>query len=245
MRRTTVLVSLLALVGTALSGAVLGSSQAADRDPGFGQPAIGSCYQMSSKELNRASFGEAAVDCTGKHTSQVIGVTYLPNRLSWKKASFTKIAAVAQRDCYPTLWAALGGSATLRAESAYRLAYFIPSKAQRKQGARWIRCDAILGVAKLSSMPASLVLTDPLADAVTACVTGRGGVVGCGKSHAHRAIGAVTLKGGYPSRREFLRTGSNKCRKQFPQKLSYLTWPSKPQWKLGNHAVTCYKKSSK
>jgi len=87
MRRTSLLVALLALVGTAL---VAPPAQAA-LDPGFEQPAVGTCYRMSEKELRQASYGEAAVDCAGKHTSQVVAVTYLPDGLSWRRASVGKL----------------------------------------------------------------------------------------------------------------------------------------------------------
>ena len=246
MRRTTLLASLLGLMGTALSGAVVASPAQAASDPAAGQPAVGRCYQMSRKELNRASYAEEPVDCAGQHTSQVVGVTYLPSGLSWKRASVAKISTIAQRDCSPALWAALGGSTALRAQSAYRLAFFIPSKALRKQGARWIRCDAILGIGKLSPIPASLALTDPLAREVTACLTRRTALVGCGKSHAYRATGVVVLKGGYPSDREFTRKGSKKCAKHITNKKRfYMTWPTKVQWKLGNRTITCYTRTSK
>ncbi len=112
MRRTSVLVSLIALVGTALAAAPGHARQ----DPGFGQPGLGTCYRMSTKELGQASYGEGAVDCLAKHTSQVIGVTYLPGGLSWRKASAARLGKIAQKDCYPAITAALGG--TVRAAGA-------------------------------------------------------------------------------------------------------------------------------
>ena len=160
MRRTSVLVALLALVGTALTRG--GQAALTPRSTlASASPAVGTCYRMSTKELGQASYGEAAVDCLAKHTSQVIGVTYLPGGLSWRKASIARLAKVALKDCYPTITAALGGTVELRAQSAYRLAYFVPSKAQRKAGARWIRCDLILGVGPLAALPPSYALTDP------------------------------------------------------------------------------------
>ncbi len=85
MRRTPLLVALLALVGTALTIQPAQAALDAALDPGAGQPAVGTCYRMSTTELGQASYGEAAVDCLAKHTSQVIGVTYLPGGLSWRR----------------------------------------------------------------------------------------------------------------------------------------------------------------
>lgn len=242
MRRTSVLVSVIALVGTAFTAAPGHARQ----DPGFGQPGVGTCYQMSTKELGQASYGEGAVDCLAKHTSQVIGVTYLPSGLSWRKASVARLGKIAQKDCYPAITTALGGTVELRAQSAYRLAFFVPSKAQRKAGARWIRCDVILGVGPLAALPPSYALSDPPADNVAACLNGSGSVRACTKKHVYRTIGAVAVdRKRYLSDRAFTSVGGRKCRAAYGKKTAYLTWPSKTVWKQGERAITCYKRSSK
>lgn len=243
MRRTSLLVALLALVGTAL---VAPPAQAA-LDPGFEQPAVGTCYRMSEKELRQVSYGEAAVDCAGKHTSQVVAVTYLPDGLSWRRASVGKVTKLAVKGCQPALDAALGGDVVLRAQSAYQLTFFIPTKAQRRAGARWIRCDVVLGLSPLTSLPPTLALTDPLADGVTACLDGRGVVRSCSKKHTFRATGAVTIdRKRYLSDRAFRTVGSRKCQKHITNnKPFYLTWPNKHAWKLGDRTITCYTRTSK
>ncbi len=163
-----------------------------------------------------------------------------------EKASIARIAKVALKDCYPTITAALGGTVELRAQSAYRLAYFVPSKAQRKAGARWIRCDLILGVGPLAALPPSYALTDPPADGVAACLDGRGSVRACTKRHVFRTIGAVAVdRKRYPSDGAFTSIGGRKCRAAYGKKTAYLTWPSKMVWKQGERAITCYKRSSR
>ncbi len=137
--------TLLAVVLMLLAplAAVVATTAPAHAGPAFQQPAVGECRALTMDEFNRASNNEAPIDCSQPHTSRVIDTVRLPRGVSWG-ASIQKLTRIATRICNPAWTEALGGTFRSRAMTAYSAGWFMPTKAQRERGARWIRCDLVL-----------------------------------------------------------------------------------------------------
>ena len=103
--------------------------------PGYHEPAVGLCYDLTAKQANKASATQDAVPCDAPHTLMTIKVKRLAKPVKWT-AVYSRIVV----SCYEALYDALG-SAKLAEMSSYDLWWFIPTKDERAQGARWARCD--------------------------------------------------------------------------------------------------------
>lgn len=241
MRRVSASTVLLVLLPALLA---LSPARAADTDATdatvatAATPVVGACHTMSLRQLYMPTFGEAPVDCAGPHTSRVLAVASVPDGVSWRNLS--RLERIVSEACLPALRSALGGSAESRAMSAYDFGWFLPSRAERRAGARWLRCDVVLyGGSRLLALPASLTLPEPLHDGVTRCLTRDVAVTACSRKHAWRAVTTFTMsRPEKPATRLLVR----RCARKVPGKGPvYMTNRGEVAWRLGEHTVTCYK----
>ena len=119
------------------------TTQSATAGPGYQQPTKGDCRNLTLTQFRAKTNTTSPVSCTATHTAQTIHVGDLPKRLSWKSPK-TRVSEAIESRCRNAWRAAVGRSAKLRSRSAFELATFRPTKAQRSNGARWFRCDAAL-----------------------------------------------------------------------------------------------------
>ena len=236
-------------LGSALAGLLAGAltfaaPPATAADPAYQAPVVGQCFDMSPEELAAASYTEAAVDCATTHTSQVIAVVQMPTDLTYESAGLELFALEsclsAQRDALGT------GQVGVRL-TAFNLGYFSPTPEQQAAGARWLRCDLVLGNdADLRPLPGTLTIGRyPFADSVARCLTGRDfHLTVCTDRHTHRATGAIRISQyGYPGGRKRQRVGTQRCRPRTSSRTFRFGWPSRAAWEAGDHTLICYTKT--
>ena len=131
-----VLIFISALVVVAMTGTafVLTRSQTTALEL---KPKIGNCYLFSAKELDAPSPLTNPLPCAQMHNAETYWVAKWPLELAPTRYSEDLIHDVAGRVCrnkwdFPD-----------DADLNY-WAYFYPSPAQWAEGARWLRCDAMV-----------------------------------------------------------------------------------------------------
>lgn len=240
-RRLGLSAAAAALVAATLSAVAAPASAA---DPSLGAPAVGQCFDMDVEELAAASYVEAPVDCAGTHTARTIAVALLPDDLAY--ASTGKLTRFALETCFPAQRKVLRTSLLGMRISAYNVGYFLPTPDQQAAGARWLRCDLVLGGASLEPLPAKVALGKlPYKKSVSRCLTGGDFLLTvCSSRHAFRATAAIKVKASrFPSEKAWKRIGTQRCRGAVTSRSYRFGWPSKPAWKAGDRALICYSKS--
>lgn len=229
---TCLLAAALTAWGTAGAGAA---------DPMHRAPVVGQCFDLSPEELAQPSHPEAPVDCAAVHTSQVIAVALLPDDLTYESTGLTRFAL---ETCYPAQRKVLGTSMRGVSLTAYSIGYFGPTPEQQAAGARWLRCDLVLGhPTTLHPLPGRLeVGTYPFSAKVSRCLAGRDfHVTVCTDKHTFRATGALKVdQERFPTEKAWIRIGNQRCRSVVSSRYFRFGWPSKVAWKAGNRTLTCY-----
>jgi hypothetical protein len=209
--------------------------------PGYHQPAVGGCHDYGARALRGNSETSRPVDCAGTHRELTVAVPRLPAGVRYRPVRGT-LRAVGAR-CYRAFFRTLGGPARIRATSAYDLAYFVPTRRERAHGARWVRCDLVLGVRSPQPLPAPL-LTSPLDYGRTRCLSPRPFIAtACSRPHRYRAKGSIRLRGPFPGRRALLRIGQRRCPALVPRGAYHFTWSSRQAWRAGQKRIVCYTKT--
>jgi hypothetical protein len=210
-------------------------------DPAYQAPVVGQCNDLSSEELAAPSYAEAPVDCATAHTSVVIAVAQLPDGLAYDDGALQRFAL---ETCFPAQRKVLGTSRLGMRLTAYNIGYFIPTPEQQAAGARWLRCDLVLGnAADLQPLPAKLdVGRFPFRASVSRCLAGRDfHLTVCSRSHTFRATAAIRIDARrFPSERAWQRIGTERCRTAVSSRTYRFGWPSKVAWQAGDRALVCY-----
>lgn len=217
-------------------------------DPHYHQPTVGECHDYTYDDMLKASETSDPVDCaTVAHTAKISKVTMLPDGVSYSDA--VKLGNLYYNRCLPAWEDLLGRSDVKRALTAYSASVFIPTKAERNQGARWLRCDVILyrGVG-LSDLPydAAPLVSNPITDDIARCLKAKTFyTTTCDAGHAFRATGSFRApKGPYPSEKKFARIAQNRCPSLVTSSRWRYSWPSKASWKDGYRVMVCYSKTT-
>jgi hypothetical protein len=228
--------------------AVVATAGPAQAGPAYQQPAVGECRALTLDELNRSSNNEAPIDCSEPHSSRVIATGRLPRDVGWG-ASIQQLERIATGICDPAWKAALGSSYRSRAMTAYSWGWFIPTRAQRERGARWIRCDLILyGGARLVPLPTDdepALGTQPHPDRIAACLARQTFVyTTCARRHAWRATGTFVIhQEAYPTDRQFRRAALRRCPSLVTTDAFAWRYRGVHRWRLGDHVVGCYSRT--
>jgi len=145
---TTVL-ALTVLGGCDLLGVKLGeSSTTPSAEPTKAAPAylaapkVGECHKLTLKDIAAETETKKPVDCSDKHTTRTIAVVTAPAAAS--RGSNNAQAYAVGKACGAALNKVLGADAETRAKTLYSLAWFMPTKAQKAKGAKWMRCDVTM-----------------------------------------------------------------------------------------------------
>ena len=215
--------------------------------PEYQMPDVGECRVLTLADTGKASDSTDTVDCTESHTSYVFTTGLLPDSLDWD-SSPAKLSRAVINACYPAWEDHLGGGEKVREMSAYSIAWFMPTGAQRDHGARWFRCDLILlGGAKVLRLPSDTapVLDTDLPDSVARCVTRDRHTTTCARGHRWRATGAFRMRhDSFPTPTQFQRAANRHC----PRLTSTHRWlwegPVKDTWRLGVRTMVCYSRRS-
>ena len=101
------------------------------------KPKIGNCYLFSAKEFDASSPLTNPLPCAEMHNAESYWVAKWPLKLEPPRYSDDLIHEVAERVCLAH-W-------DFPEEANFNYwAYFYPSPAQWEEGARWLRCDAMV-----------------------------------------------------------------------------------------------------
>jgi hypothetical protein len=241
-RRRGASAAVTALLAAALTTVAAPGSSAAD--PMFQAPAVGQCFDMDAAELAAPSYVETAVDCAAPHSSTTIAVVTIPDDLTYGSRGLERFAL---ESCIPVQRRVLGTKLLGMRLTAYGLAYFGPTPEQQAAGARWLRCDLVLGdpIAP-QPLPADVrVGRRPFPKAVSRCLAGRDfHLVVCASPHTYRATAALAIAGKrFPTEKAWKRIGTQRCRDAVSSRVYRFGWPSKVAWKAGDHALLCYSKT--
>jgi hypothetical protein len=219
-------------------------------DPNYHRPVVGECRDLTIADIYPHSNTTPTLDCTEAHTSKVIAVAQLPAGRTWANTPVEAQSRIIYRACYPALFSILGRSYAVRDMTAFSSAWFIPTKAERNKGARWLRCDLVLYAGtKLADIPydaAPMLPAPPLPDSVARCLTGKFYNTVCAARHSFRASGTFQIGSRkYPSERKFNNAGQQRCPAIVTTKAFRWTWPSESRWAAGDHVVVCYSKTTR
>lgn len=175
-----------ALAGAVLAAAVAASatvvtptavaSHDADSARAAAKPAVGSCRDLSPRELPKQSDPDAPVSCKQPHTGRTFAVPSVPRGTAM--SDLDALQRLVERTCRPAYHRAVSTSIRQRLLSAYGYVWFVPTQDQVRQGARWIRCDLYLagGTGSLVPLPPARVpalRTAPHSDREARCYTGQ------------------------------------------------------------------------
>ncbi|MFN8193028.1 MAG: septum formation family protein [Nocardioidaceae bacterium] len=218
------------------------TAHAAAGDPDYNKPTVGDCHNYTYEEMYAESDTTAAVPCTDSHTGKVIAVPRVPDTVAWSDTD--ALNRIVHKKCYPAIDAALGRTELMRALTAYNPSVFIPTKAERQQGARWIRCDVFLWRGTdLSPLPydTAPLVPKPLTDNVRRCLNGKLYLTTCDAKHAWKATFDFNVrKGAYPNKTQMARIAGKKCSSHVAAGGFRYDPPTKEQWKAGYRVMICF-----
>ena len=128
--------------------------------------------------------------------------------------------------------------------------WFTPTKQQKADGARWLRCDlTILHGTTYGDLPTDAVPALPasrIPASAKRCLTGKSHIITtCTASHSFRTTGAFTvgLKK-FPGRNRMIQIGRNRCPALVTSRSYLFTWKPKGVYNtLHDHTVVCFSKT--
>ncbi|MCW2785408.1 MAG: hypothetical protein JWP74_1925 [Marmoricola sp.] len=231
----------LALAGTI---AIVAPSNAAP-DRAAAKPKTGLCRNLTTAQGGPMTNDSPTVSCSSPHTTYTFAVPNLPKKVDAKHLSSSKFEVAGIDVCTPGYRKLLGGSWGAEDQTMFSFTFFTATKAQRAQGARWVRCDLILVDAnQLTDLPTvhRPLLKGGTTDAVRRCYDQSGDYVPCTETHNLRSATFFTVHGKkYLSEKKFIKLGEKNCPKA---DRAYFGWPNKYSWALGDHAEVCYRNTT-
>lgn len=241
MRRalmSTAILATLALVATLLAGV---TAVPAIAGAGYQKPKVDQCRNLSGAQARAKTNSTKPVSCASTHTAQTVGVGKLSAKLA--KSSKQRIKEAEASKCQKLFNKYVGRSAATRAKSAFALRIFNPSKAQKKKGARWFRCDAVLprgsslSAIKTTKKP---LLSSPTPTSQALCQTSGGSPTTCDVTHSYKATSAFKLKGKkYPGKKQVKKDAKNGCNSRISGSFRYDA-PSAADWDVKERYVVCF-----
>ena len=251
--------TLVAALGILLAGCS-GGSPAADREVGPDAPSVGECRILTADDIDAATNETPTVPCSTPHTGVTIHVGAFP---SWKITSSNLSSGAlgdqALTQCTAAWRQTVGGDATAQHTTVANLAYYLPDSDALAAGARWFRCDLVIGGRdgmQLTDLPATTedLLAAPVPDSLRACRTTPdfvdGRQVACDHPHVLRAIGVAALpdRADYPGDVALRRASAQGCsgvvRRWLHGRVGAGTafqWPDETAWTLlDDRSATCW-----
>lgn len=248
---------------TATAGASASAPASATATPPPPAPRRAACYALSPAELTRAANDSRPVPCSSRHTARTVLVGRLDDVVRGHAVAVDSATVQRQlaRTCPRRLAAFVGGTVDSRRLSRFEVVWFSPTAAQSDEGAHWFRCDLVAfdRAGSLLALPTSGSLRGVL-DRPGAlgqfglCGTASPGTSGfqrviCRRRHTWRAIDTVDLAGGttYPGAAAVRSRGEGTCqdeaRGRATDSLKFRygwEWPTKEQWRAGQHYGFCW-----
>lgn len=160
------------------------------------------------------------------------------------KGAKKKVKAAQVSKCQKLFNKYVGRSATARAKSAFSLRVFSPTKAQKKKGARWFRCDAVLlrgsTLTPITTISKPLLMS-PAPTRQALCLTSSGSQTTCDAEHSYRATHVFTVKGKkFPGKKKVVKAAKKGCKSRVSTSSFRYDAPSKSDWSAGKKRVVCF-----
>lgn len=253
------------VVSMVLCFAGLGSgcgSDAPDDGEGLGPgaPAVAECRLLTAADLTSATDDSPTVPCGTPHTSTTIHVGAFPaEKVTSRNLTDGTLGDDALRECTAAWRQTVGGDVAAQHTTVANLAYYLPDAGQLTDGARWFRCDLVIGGRdgmELQDLPEQVagLLDGPLPDSLRACRTtpdfAGGQQVSCARPHVLRAVGVAPLQdgSGYPGEATLEKLSSQACtpvaRRWLHGRVAAgiaFQWPDRTSWAvLGDRSATCW-----
>jgi hypothetical protein len=240
------------------------------------QPTIGQCWNGTIKDAGDWAdwSGSSATACGRSHTLYTYGVGHVTGLqpTDWAVSASNPalrddVAAAASKTC-DAPYAKLLPTLPDASHSLLRVFFFVPSRAEWKQGARWVRCDLALldfGTStaheRFAPLPASIstltdaVVSDPLTYAMcldTDHSTAKGpfadssDVITDCRNHpewlyAQSGLFTQAANAPYPTSKELSARVSAVCSAQLmPTEVWSAYYPTPATWKSGDRAIECW-----
>jgi hypothetical protein len=242
--------------------AACSSGGASSSEPTYGPdlPAVGACRVLTLAEIKPTSNATPTVSCSSPHTAVTIAVGGFPaSEVTNANLRNGTLGNQALQRCTAAWRSTVGGTVEAQHTTALGLAYYLPDSQQLSSGARWYRCDLVLGGSdgmQLQDLPRHVqgLLDGVIPDSLQACRTApdfdSGHEVACSSPHVLRAIGTASLpdQPRYPGTAA-LRTDSAKgCGRVATRWLhgrvgggTAYQWPDQVSWQLlGDRSATCW-----
>lgn len=227
-------------------------------------PPVDGCYDYAApKRMTpqaRARIARSApVDCAGKHTAQTYWVGTLPNAFGDPTRSSGAARAKATRACTARALTTYLGLTDRAIPSRFQTITVFPTRAQWREGQRWVRCDAILrggrGFTTVTGPFQQLIATaDP--DSLDFCTAGVPGTrtttaFPCTKPKKNWVMIREVELGGpqkrFPGRRAVERRSKTICEKAGKaysggQRFHawWAIWPTGVGWRQGDRTAQCF-----
>jgi hypothetical protein len=251
---------LVSFVFLALTGCSEDAAPTAAPGLGPGLPTVGACRVLTAADIQPSSNDTPTVPCSHPHTSVTIAVGGFPAaQITNKNLSSGALGNEALQRCTAALKRTVGGDTTTQHTSLIGLAYYLPNQSQLSKGARWYRCDLVIGGQDglpLQDLPAKVdgLLDGAVPQSVQACRTTpeftTGHAVPCSQHHVLRAIGTFALPGGnrFPGQAALRTASAAGCTHVIDRWLhgkvnggDAYQWPDRTGWNvLHDHTATCW-----
>jgi len=227
---------------------------------GADTPTVGACRVLTAADITPTSNETPTVSCSSAHTSVTILVGGFP-AAAVTNANLTNgtLGNEALQRCTTAWRRTVGGDTTAQHITTLGMAYYLPDSDQLSHGARWFRCDLVLGGQDgmpLLDLPAHVngLLDGTVPDNLVACRTSpdfkSGREVPCTIRHVLRAVGTAPLpdQATYPGGPALKAASEKGClfvvkrwlHGRIDGGIAY-QWPDEIGWRLlGDHSATCW-----
>jgi Septum formation len=243
------------------AGCTSSDAPAAETGLGPGVPSVGACRLLTTADITPSSNETPVVPCSKPHTSVTIAVGgFRPGQVTDRNLTDGTLGNLALQRCTAAWKRTVGGSTTAQHTSLLGVAYYLPDQTQLSNGARWYRCDVVLGGQDglpLQDLPPrvdGLLDGSAVPDSVRACRTTpeftSGHAVPCVRDHVLRAVGTFALSGGaaYPGKAALSAASAKGCTGVINRWLhgrenggDAYQWPDQVGWTLlDDHTATCW-----
>lgn len=239
-----------ALAATTLAVLLSASSLTASAQPaaptrtGSTAPEVGSCHLYSWRDFGAQTEPRDPVPCDSEHTAVTVHVKRLSGRVDWSRPQ--RLVDQATTPCLRAIVRKLGGGELTYLRTAYQPTWFLPTRAERARGAKWIRCDVVrYSVRSLLPLRDDLRLDGgEIPDDVARCLSAEGVLTPCSVPHRWRADGFLQLAGAAPPTPREARTIANRRCPATVSGRGFLYRVSVGyEWRAGIKGLVCYSRT--
>lgn len=218
-------------------------------DAASSRPVVGQCRTTTFDQAFGASDTHAPVPCSELHRLKTFAVQDVPAGTDYVHVTDSQALTFARTICGPKFLSALGGTYAERHLTSYDWNYFVPTLAQRKAGARWMRCDLSLlytssgygAFAALPNFSFPFVAGHTLTDKTRRCLfdDDHNYWTTCSRAHVARADKTFVIHStSYPQNATAAAAASTACPGE------RWTKPSAYDWKHNDHTLVCYTRTT-